>query len=142
MLNLEKVKLMNHLAMYENNAGKTYLPISKFYRSDYIGMALIKNFFLVTIGYLLLVAMIFAYFAEYLQSSFHKMYFVTLGSELIIGYLVVLAVYTVLTYVQYSVRYHRAKKSVKQYYIQLTKLERMYGKNEKKNGDRRTSRRK
>ena len=69
MLNLEKVKLMNHLAMYENNAGKTYLPISKFYRSDYIGMALIKNFFLVTIGYLLLVAVIFAYFAEYLLSD-------------------------------------------------------------------------
>ena len=142
MLNLEKVKLMNHLAMYENNAGKTYLPISKFYRSDYIGMALIKNFFLVTIGYLLLVAVIFAYFAEFLLNSIHKMNLVTLGAELIIGYLVVLAVYTVLTYVQYSVRYHRAKKSVKQYYIQLTKLERMYGKNEKKNGDRRTSRRK
>ena len=105
-------------------------------------MALIKNFFLVTIGYLLLVAVIFAYFAEYLLNSIHKMNLVTLGAELIIGYLVVLAVYTVLTYVQYSVRYHRAKKSVKQYYIQLTKLERMYGKNEKKNGDRRTSRRK
>ncbi len=142
MLNLEKVKLMNKLAMYENNAGKTYLPISKFYRSDYIGMALIKNFFLVTIGYILLVAVVVGYFSEYLMDNIHKMNLMAMGAVIIIGYLVLLAIYTTLTYIQYSVRYHRAKKSVKQYYIQLTKLERMYGRNEKKNNGRQTGRRK
>ena len=142
MLNLEKVKLMNKLAMYENNAGKTYLPISKFYRSDYIGMALIKNFFLVTIGYILLVAVVVGYFSEYLMDNIHKMNLMAMGAVIIIGYLVLLAIYTTLTYIQYSVRYHRAKRSVKQYYIQLTKLERMYGRNEKKNNGRQTGRRK
>lgn len=142
MLNLEKVKLMNKLAMYEEHAGKTYLPISRFYRSDYIGMALIKNFFLVTIGYLLVLGVVLSYFAEYLLNNIHKMNLVVLGAEMIIGYIVVLAIYMVLTYAQYSVRYHRAKKSVKQYYIQLTRLERMYGKNEKKGGSRKTARRK
>ncbi len=142
MLNLEKVKLMNKLAMYENNAGKTYLPISKFYRSDYIGMALIKNFFLVTIGYILLVAVVVGYFSEYLMDNIHKMNLMAMGAVIIIGYLVLLAIYTTLTYIQYSVRYHRAKKSVKQYYIQLTKLERLYGRNEKKNNGRQTGRRK
>lgn len=142
MLNLEKVKLMNKLAMYENNAGKTYLPISKFYRSDYIGMALIKNFFLVTIGYVLVLAAVLGYFSEYLLNNIHKMNLMALGAAAIIGYLVMLAIYTILTYIQYSVRYHRAKKSVKQYYIQLTKLERMYGRNERKNSGRETGRRK
>lgn len=51
MLNEEKIKIMNKLAMYEQGEGKKYLPVSKYYRSDYIGLALIKNFFLVTIGY-------------------------------------------------------------------------------------------
>ena len=51
MLNEEKVKMMNRLAMYEQGEGKKYLPVSKYYRTDYIGLALIKNFFLVTIGY-------------------------------------------------------------------------------------------
>lgn len=45
MINEEKVKIMTKLAMYEQGEGKKYLPISKFYRSDYIGQALIKNFF-------------------------------------------------------------------------------------------------
>ncbi len=141
MLNLEKVKLMNKLAMYENHAGKTYLPISKYYRSDFIGLALIKNFFLVTIGYALLVAVVLGYYSEYLMDNIHKMNLMSLGGVIVIGYLVLLAVYTVLTYIQYSVRYHRAKKSVKQYYIQLTKLERMYGRNERRNNSRQTGRR-
>jgi len=52
MLNEEKIKIMNKLAMYEQGEGKKYLPVSRYYRSDYIGLAMIKNFFLVTIGYL------------------------------------------------------------------------------------------
>ena len=45
MLNEEKIKIMNKLAMYEQGEGKKYLPVSKYYRSDYIGLAMIKNFF-------------------------------------------------------------------------------------------------
>ena len=66
MLNEEKIKIMNKLAMYEQGEGKKYLPVSRYYRSDYIGLAMIKNFFLVTIGYCLILAGIAAYFAEYL----------------------------------------------------------------------------
>ena len=50
MLNEEKVKVMNKLAMYEQGEGRKYLPVSKYYRSDNIGLALIKNFFMVTIA--------------------------------------------------------------------------------------------
>ena len=51
---------------------KNYLPVSKYYRSDYIGLALIKNFFLVTIGYGLALAGVAAYFGEYLMENIHK----------------------------------------------------------------------
>ena len=46
MVNEEKVKIMNRLAMYEHGEGRKYLPVSRYYRSDYIGLALIRNFFL------------------------------------------------------------------------------------------------
>ena len=46
MINEEKVKIMDRLAVYEKQEGRKYLPVSKYYRSDYIGLALIKNFFL------------------------------------------------------------------------------------------------
>ena len=90
MINEEKVKIMTKLAMYEQGRGRKYLPVSRYYRSDYIGLALIKNFFLVTIGYVLIVAAVAVYFGEYLLENIHKMNLVTLGIYLIIGYVIVL----------------------------------------------------
>ena len=118
--------------MYEQGEGKKYLPVSRYYRSDYIGLALIKNFFLVTIGYCLILAGIAAYFGEYLVDNIHKMDLVAVGRNAVIGYVVVLVVFSVATYIQYSVKYHKAKKSVKEYYQELTQLNKIYSREEKK----------
>ncbi len=136
MLNEEKIKIMNKLAMYEQGEGKKYLPVSRYYRSDYIGLALIKNFFLVTIGYCLILAGIAAYFGEYLVDNIHKMDLVAVGRNAVIGYIVVLVVFSVATYIQYSVKYHKAKKSVKEYYQELTQLNKIYSREEKKSSFR------
>lgn len=136
MLNEEKIKIMNKLAMYEQGEGKKYLPVSRYYRSDYIGLALIKNFFLVTIGYCLILAGIAAYFGEYLADNIHKMDLVAVGRNAVIGYVVVLVVFSVATYIQYSVKYHKAKKSVKEYYQELTQLNKIYSREEKKSSFR------
>ena len=132
MLNEEKVKIMNKLAMYEQQDGKKYLPVSKYYRTDYIGLALIKNFFLVTIGYGLTLGGLAAYFGEYLMENIHKMNLVRMGIYAVAGYVGVLLFYSFVTYVRYSVKYHRAKKSVRKYYEELTRLEKIYGREEKK----------
>ena len=136
MLNEEKIKIMNKLAMYEQGEGKKYLPVSRYYRRDYIGLALIKNFFLVTIGYCLILAGIAAYFGEYLVDNIHKMDLVAVGRNAVIGYVVVLVVFSVATYIQYSVKYHKAKKSVKEYYQELTQLNKIYSREEKKSSFR------
>ena len=93
MINEEKVKIMNRLAMYEKVEGRKYLPVSKYYRSDYIGLALIKNFFLVTIGYGLILAVAAAYNLEYLLDNIHKMNLITLGIGVLAGYLVILGAF-------------------------------------------------
>lgn len=126
MLNEEKVRIMTRLASYEENEGKKYLPVSKYYRSDYIGLALIKNFFLITIAYVLILAIVAGYFAEELMDNIHKMNLIGVGVGLIIIYLVLLMLYSVLIYVLYSVKYSRAKRSVKKYYVQLGKIAQMY----------------
>ena len=136
MLNEEKIKIMNKLAMYEQGEGKKYLPVSRYYRSDYIGLAQIKNFFLVTIGYCLILAGIAAYFGEYLVDNIHKMDLVAVGRNAVIGYVVVLVVFSVATYIQFSVKYHKAKKSVKEYYQELTQLNKIYSREEKKSSFR------
>ena len=139
MINEEKVKIMTKLAMYEQGKGRKYLPVSKYYRSDYIGLALIKNFFLVTIGYCLIVAAVAVYFGEYLLENIHKMNLVMVGAYIVIGYLIVLVVYSILTYIQYSVQYYRAKKSVREYYSQLTELNKIYAREEKRSSGRGTA---
>ena len=97
MVNEEKVKIMNRLAMYEHGEGRKYLPVSRYYRSDYIGLALIRNFFLVTIGYVLGLAGVAAYFSEYLMDNVNKINLVKVGIYIIVGYLIVLVVYSILT---------------------------------------------
>lgn len=141
MVNEEKVRLMTQLAAYENREGKKYLPISRYYRSDFIGLALIKNFFLVSIAYVCMVALGVGYYFDYLLNNIHKMNLFVLGGWLILGYIVLLVFYSVLTYVLHSVKYYKAKKSLKQYYIQLSKLSRMYEKEERKSGQRTAGRR-
>ncbi len=132
MLKKEKIRLMTKLTRYESGEGKEELRIARYYRSDYIGLALIKNFFLVTIGYGLILAVIAAYNLEYLLDNVHKMDLISLGVVVLGGYIGILVLYSVLTYIQYTVKYHKAKKSVKQYYTQLTKLEKIYTREEKK----------
>ena len=139
MVNEEKVKIMNRLAMYEHGEGRKYLPVSRFYRSDYIGLALLKNLFLVTIGYVLGLAGVAAYFSEYLMDNVNKIDLVAVGVYIVVGYLIILIVYSVLTYIQYSVKYSRAKKSVREYYQDLTRLEKIYGREEMRTPIRRNA---
>ena len=141
MLNVEKVRIMTRLAAYEKGEGKRYLPISRYYRTDYIGLALIKNFFLVSIGYVVLVGMVALYFLEELLENIHKMDLIKLGGEVIIGYIVLLITYSVLVYVIQTVRYSRAKKSIKNYYMLLGRLTKIYAKEENRVQDRSVFRR-
>ena len=132
MLNDEKVRVMNRLALYEQQEGKKYLPISKYYRSDYVGKALIRNLFIITAGYLLLLALVAVYNADFLMNNIHKIDIRQLAVYLIAGYAIVLAAYSVLTFLLYTVKYYRAKKSVRKFYSQLTQLDKMYQREERR----------
>ena len=131
MLNEEKIRTMSRLALYEKGEGRKYLPVSKYYRSDYIGQALLRTFFLVTIGYGLILLVLAVYYSDYLMNNIHRMDLRLLGIYLLIGYGVIFLIYVFLTYVVYTVKYYKAKKSVREYYKQLTVLDKMYSQEKK-----------
>lgn len=141
MLNEEKIKKMHKLAAYESGKGREDLGISNYYRSDFIGLSLIKNFFLTTIGYGLLIAAYFGYKSEYLMDNLHKMDLFAMGLKVILLYIVLMVVYSVLTYIYCSVKYKGAQKGVQEYYRELGQLKKMYDREEKRTG-RLTGRRK
>ena len=64
---------------------------------------------------------------------------VSMGIYIIVGYVAALVGYSILTYIQYSVKYYKAKKSVKEYYIQLTELSKIYTREEKRSAGRGTA---
>ena len=88
MLNNQKIKKMHKLALYESGEGKKHLAISNYYRSDYIGLALIKNFFLTTIAYGLLLLIYFGYRSEYLMENIHKMNLALMALQIIGLYII------------------------------------------------------
>ncbi len=126
MVNEGKVRTMTKLAFYENKEGKKYLPVSKYYRSDYIGLALIKNFFLISIAYVLVLVLLGTYYLDYLLDNINQINWVNLGIALLVGYLVLLGAYSLLVYILYSFRYNKAKKSVSEYYTDLGDIAGIY----------------
>ena len=126
MINEEKVKIMDRLALYEKQEGRKYLPVSKYYRSDYIGLALFRNFFLASIGYLVILLLVGAYFAEFLADHLHTLNVTWIGMMIVGGYLVTIGVYSVVTYTLHTIRYGRAQKGAAAYERRLRELEALY----------------
>ncbi|GCA66104.1 hypothetical protein KGMB01110_05400 [Mediterraneibacter butyricigenes] len=51
MLNENRVKLMTRMAAYEEKKGKEDIPISSYYRKDYVGLNVLITILWTTIGY-------------------------------------------------------------------------------------------
>ncbi|HJD39775.1 MAG TPA: hypothetical protein H9913_07075 [Candidatus Blautia stercoripullorum] len=133
MLDTQKIKKMHKLAVYESGEGKQHLATSNYYRSDYIGLALIKNFFLTTIGYGLLVLGWAGYRIDYLMSNAHRMNITLLIAGALAGYVILLVIYSVLTYIFCTLKYARAQKGIQKYYKGLGEMKKIYDREESRN---------
>ena len=63
---------------------------------------------------------------EFLMNKLHHLNLGVLIAEILLGYVIVLVVYTALTYIVCSVRYEWSKKQVQGYDLELAKLEKLY----------------
>lgn len=131
MLNEEKIRIMTDMARYEQGKGKEELRIQKYFRRDYIGKALLRNFFWTTLGYLLLVAVYFIYHMEYYMDNITKMPITPLLMRILLGYVLMLAIYSGLVYLLESLRYVRAKQGAEHYTEYINRLLKLYKREEK-----------
>ncbi len=86
------------------------LKIARYYRSDYLGMMLLKNFFFITVGYMIIIGLYLAAKGDALLEGIYVAdltFMVTMG---IGGYVLLLLVYSVLTYMICTLRFAKAKK--------------------------------
>ena len=126
MLSQERIKLMTKMAAYEENEGKKYMSIGSYFRSDYMGMQVIRSVICGTLAFFLLAGLYVYYHFETMMQDIYKMDLLLLGRRVLFYYIVFIAAYSVITYVVYSFRYSRAKRSLKHYYYHLKQLAAIY----------------
>ena len=107
MLNEERVKMMIKLASYEEGQGKEDFKVNSYYRKDYVSFRTIVTLIWTTIGYGL---------------------FFVLGVLVVIGYIAVLIIYGMMAGSYYKKKHNEAKLRVKRYYRNLSRLSKMYKK--------------
>ncbi len=129
MLNEEKVILMTKMAAFMDREGKKNGAINSYFRSDYVGYNVIKSVISATIVFVVLVATYALYnFEEVISNIYNTDNLLTIGRRYLIYYLLLVGVYSLVSYIVYSYRYSKMRKNMKQYYSNLKKLARMYEK--------------
>lgn len=126
MLNEERVILMTKMESYVEHEGKKNMQIGNYFRSDYISMQVLKSIISATIAYAICFAMYILYNLEELLQEVYKMDLIAFAKNVLIYYGVTVVAYGVISYLVYSYRYSRARKSLKEYYNHLKKLNSLY----------------
>ncbi|MBE5858607.1 MAG: hypothetical protein E7301_00560 [Butyrivibrio sp.] len=128
MLNEERVILMTRMAAYEQHEGKKNNAINSYFRSDYVGFQVLKSIISATIVYLILVAAYVMYhFSDVLQDIYNTD-IIGAARKYLLYYIALVAVYSVISYIVYSIRYGKMRGNMRAYYSCLKRLGKMYEK--------------
>lgn len=123
MVNEEKVLRMTKMASYEAKEGKKDKAAAGYFRGDYIGMQIIISFLVITIAFLVVFGIYLCLNFETVMAGIYSMDLAAAGKKLLVIYLAALAVYLVMTYVVYLIRYAKAKKHLRVFLEYLNCLE-------------------
>lgn len=122
MLNEEKIVLMTKLASYEKREGKESMAIGKYFRGDYISLHLLKAVIFATFAYVVGLGIYLLYNIEDLLEQIYTLDFAYMAKNFISIYVVFVVAYCCLTYIIFTHRYAKAKKSIRRYQHNLKKL--------------------
>ncbi len=126
MLNEDKIRLMTGIAMYEKKADKDVFPVTRYFKSDYIGSHMIRSFITYTFTCLMFVGMWILYQIEDIFNTMDISILLSSAKYIGLIYLIGLVFYMLVTLIVYSKRYNMASKSLKVYQAKLRRLEKKY----------------
>lgn len=126
MLNYRKIRLMNKLAVYESKEGKEDIHLSKYYKTDYVRLQVIKAIVSATVGYLLILLMIGLYNMEMLIKNAVSLDYKTIGTYVLGFYIMTVTVYGLGSLVGYSWKYDASRKKLARYYKLIRRLQKIY----------------
>lgn len=126
MLNFKKIRLMTKLAVYEKKEGKEDIYLSKYYKTDYVRLQVLKSIISTTIGYGLIIAMIAFYKMEFLIKNAVVLNYKLIGTYILGFYLMLITVYGLGSLLYYSMKYDASRKKLSKYFRLLKRLEKIY----------------
>lgn len=126
MLNEERIILMTKMAVYEEREGRKNVAIGNYFRGDYISLQVIKSVISATIVFGIVFALSVFYDFETFILDIYKIDLLAFGRRIFVLYCIFAVIYGVISYIVYSYRYNKAKRSLKQYYINLKRLAEFY----------------
>ena len=124
-LEAEKIMLMTRMASFEQEEGRKALRICNFFRSDYVILNVVKSVVSSTIAFALLLGLYIYYNIDSLMQEVYSMDLIKTGRSVLTYYIAFAGVSALISYVVYSFRYDRAKKSLKNLNLALRKLDDM-----------------
>lgn len=133
MLNENKVKMMTKMAIYEKNEGRRMLKTARYFKSDYIAFGILKTLITTSIAYIIMLIMYVLYNMEGIIKDINKLDYTEVGTNLIIGYVAMIAVFSAIAFVVYGKQYDNSRNGLKRYFSRLNKLERFYNGHKRKN---------
>lgn len=134
MINEDRVKELYHVALYDSRQERQTRQYERYYRKDYIRKELIKSVFSGTIVFFLIIVLWIMNQANSLLDQLNSMDFVEIGVVFGLVYVAFLALYLLVTYLLFQIRFRNGRKGLKKYYIHLKNLEKMYNREEKLKG--------
>ncbi len=124
----KKVAVMTRMAFYEQGQGKEDRKICQYYKKDYASLHMWFSLIWLTIGYALLIGVLFFSFSDRIFSHTHLNYYIRMGMAIVIVYLIVLMVYGIASRTLYSDKHKRARNRMKRFMRDVVRLGKMYGK--------------
>ena len=132
VLNENKVKMMTKMAIYEKNEGKKMLRTAKYFKGDYVSLAVLKSTIATTFAFIIVALMVVLCNTESIIRQINSMDYAALGKKIIVYYVLALIVYAVISGIYSAYQYDKTRSGIKKYVMRLNKLERFYNLQRKK----------
>lgn len=132
VLNENKVKMMTKMAIYEKNEGKKMLRTAKYFKGDYVSLAVLKSTIATTFAFIIVALMVVMCNTESIIRQINSMDYAALGKKIVVYYVLALIVYAVISGIYSAYQYDKTRSGIKKYVMRLNKLERFYNLQRKK----------
>lgn len=122
MLNPRKVQLMTRLAALEKAQGKRLKKVRETYRSDYVGIPMLKNVLRITALFVFLAGIWAVNNIDFLLELAAQLQLKTFMFSVLTAYIVVLLTGTIITFLLAASDYYHSRKIADEYEYLLKQL--------------------